>query len=215
MKRPRDGEDDGRDEREIRSRPSLAECQESIPTSVTAKTRSNDDGNTDLCSQCAKIDFKTAFSINVPGGNGVPVTGILRLMEEQCDFCKMIKSMLDAVDIPQTSPNDEGFHLWAFSAWTVLKLRLSNSWTTTAMDNALVVIQDRPVATAVRVAVRRRGMLLGAILPVPQPTESMIGKRLIQSGRAVEKDFIDYSLLRGWIEHCQTSNKNPTTSAIS
>jgi hypothetical protein len=164
-------------------------------------------------SQCANIDFKTAFSISVPGRNGVPVTGILRLTEEQCDFCKMIKSMLDAVDRPTNKPQRRRLPPPGHSASTVLKLRLSNLWTTTAMDNALVVIQDRPVAKAVRVAVRRRGVILGTVLPVP--TEPMMGNASSKVAEPSRRTPIDYSLLRGWIDDCQTSNKNPTTSAIS
>jgi hypothetical protein len=98
MKQPHDDEDDGRDEREIRSRLSLADCKMLMLTSGTAKIQSNDEDDcTGLGSQCARMDFKSAFSINMPDGNGVPVTGILRLREEPCEFCKMIKSMVDAV----------------------------------------------------------------------------------------------------------------------
>ena len=161
-----------------------------------------------LCSTCQKINFREIYSASANDlqHHGMAVTKHRKDFDPKCAFCTLVRSVAGVPD--HGSLEKEGYHLRAFDALKMLRLRRRKPRINSAPNIVLAVVLGNRFGAAQgnKVLLRKSnlGLSKGVITLVPQTSESLRTGSFDYFGRPV-RPLVDYKLLRSWIRECHAS----------
>jgi len=162
-----------------------------------------------LCPQCAMINFEEVFGLTSDevGQFGKKISPLRHSLDETCDLCSTIKSILSIKLTDQDTSQLErecSFHLRACSSLRVLRKKRTKSARSSKPDIVITVISGRAVQRELR-RLLDQATMRGLIVQKCESESAVIGQgqSLIYRGRFVEAQVVNFPLLCEWLNNCR------------
>lgn len=168
-----------------------------------------------LCPQCAMINFEEVFGLTSdevgPFGKKIsPLRQQRHSLDETCDLCSMIKSILSIKLTDQDTSQLErecSFHLRACDSLRVLRQKRTKSARSSKPDIVITVISGKAVHREPR-RLLDQATMRGLIVQKCESESTVIGQHqsLIYRGRFVGAQVVNFPLLCEWLNNCRNSH---------
>lgn len=165
-----------------------------------------------ICARCRTIDFAAIFNLNPMGvrREGLPVfdTGNLQELSEssKCSFCRMLLSIKNPEGCQQLDFSFTNSHLRAYTSLKMLRLPHKPLSIMYKPSIVIALMNGPPAVQAIAASRHNQFLTRGLILPLSKSTDLSTSTGMCYEARMVQHDRINYSLLRHWIQSCQTGH---------